>query len=117
MPETLRQRPIERRASSTHGAACRADAAARVFVVSDGTGETAGAAVARPRSRSSRRSWRLRTLRRHPRSRRSARRVVAEAERVGALVVFTLVDRRVAQALLEEAARARRARRSTCSAR
>jgi [pyruvate, water dikinase]-phosphate phosphotransferase / [pyruvate, water dikinase] kinase len=73
-----------------------------IFVVSDGTGDT-GAAVARAALAQFQVECRLRRFGgiRQP---SLARRVVAEAERVGALVLFTLVDRRVAQGLLEEAA-------------
>jgi len=79
------------------------DDAARVtpvFVVSDGTGETA-AAVARAALAQFQVDCPLRRFRgiRHE---GLARRVAAEAEKVGALVVFTLVDRRVARALIEE---------------
>jgi regulator of PEP synthase PpsR (kinase-PPPase family) len=73
-----------------------------IFVVSDGTGDT-GAAVARAALAQFQGECKLRRFGgiRQP---SLARRVVAEAERVGALVLFTLVDRRVAQSLLEEAA-------------
>src|SRR5512145_1352635 len=73
-----------------------------IFVVSDGTGDT-GAAVARAALAQFQVESKLRRFGgiRQP---SLARRVVSEAERVGALVLFTLVDRRVAQALLEEAA-------------
>ena len=72
-----------------------------IFVVSDGTGDT-GAAVARAALAQFQVESKLRRFGgiRQP---SLARRVVAEAERVGALVLFTLVDRRVAQGLLEEA--------------
>ncbi len=73
-----------------------------IFIVSDGTGDT-GAAVARAALAQFQVECKLRRFGgiRQP---SLARRVVAEAERVGALVLFTLVDRRVAQGLLEEAA-------------
>jgi regulator of PEP synthase PpsR (kinase-PPPase family) len=73
-----------------------------IFVVSDGTGDT-GAAVANAALAQFQVDCKLRRFGgiRQP---SLARRVVAEAERVGALVLFTLVDRRVAQSLLEEAA-------------
>src|SRR5687768_10950146 len=73
-----------------------------IFVVSDGTGDT-GAAVARAALAQFQVEWKLRRFGgiRQP---SLARRVIAEAEHVGALVLFTLVDRRVAQALIEEAA-------------
>ena len=81
----------------------KAPAAPRpIFVVSDGTGDT-GAAVARAALAQFQVESKLRRFGgiRQP---SLARRVVAEAERVGALVLFTIVDRRVAQSLLEEAA-------------
>ena len=70
--------------------------------MSDGTGDT-GAAVAKAALAQFQVECKLRRFGgiRQP---SLARRVVAEAERVGALVLFTLVDRRVAQGLLEEAA-------------
>jgi regulator of PEP synthase PpsR (kinase-PPPase family) len=73
-----------------------------IFVVSDGTGDT-GASVAKAALAQFQVECRLRRFGgiRQP---SLARRVVAEAERVGALVLFTIVNRRVAQALLEEAA-------------
>jgi len=71
-----------------------------IFVVSDGTGDTA-AAVAQATMAQFHVDW---TLRRFGGIRHEAlaRRVVSEAERVGALIVFTLVDRRIARALIEE---------------
>ena len=71
-----------------------------LFVVSDGTGETA-AAVARAALAQFQVDFSLRRFGgiRHE---GLARRVAAEAEKLGALVVFTLVDRRVARALIEE---------------
>ena len=71
-----------------------------LFVVSDGTGETA-AAVAKAALAQFQVEGPLRRFGgiRHE---GLARRVAAEAEKVGALVVFTLVDRRVARALIEE---------------
>jgi len=73
-----------------------------IFVVSDGTGDT-GAAVAKAALAQFQVECKLRRFG-GIRQASLARRVVAEAERVGALVLFTLVDRRVAQGLLEEAA-------------
>lgn len=71
-----------------------------IFVVSDGTGDTA-AAVAQATMAQFQVEWNLRRFGgiRHE---ALARRVVSEAERVGALIIFTLVDRRVARALIEE---------------
>ena len=71
-----------------------------IFIVSDGTGETASA-VARAALAQFQVEY---TLRRFGgiRNESLARRVAAEAEKQGALVVFTLVNRRVARALLEE---------------
>jgi regulator of PEP synthase PpsR (kinase-PPPase family) len=74
-----------------------------IFVISDGTGDTA-AAVAQATMAQFQVEWGMRRFGgiRHE---ALARRVVAEAEKVGALIVFTLVDKRVARALLEEAER------------
>jgi regulator of PEP synthase PpsR (kinase-PPPase family) len=76
---------------------------APIFVVSDGTGDT-GAAVAQAAMAQFNVAWSLRRFGgiRHE---GLARRVAAEAEKSGALIVFTLVDKRVARALLEEAGR------------
>jgi regulator of PEP synthase PpsR (kinase-PPPase family) len=75
---------------------------AEVFVVSDGTGETASevvrAAMAQFQS-----PWRLRTFA-ETRSAAQARRVVSAAAQAGALLVFTLVDKQLAGVLREEAA-------------
>jgi [pyruvate, water dikinase]-phosphate phosphotransferase / [pyruvate, water dikinase] kinase len=73
----------------------------QVFVVSDGTGETASAA-ARAVMLQFRDPWRLRVFG-GVRSESQARRAVEEAAEAGALVVFTLVDARVVAALLAEA--------------
>lgn len=74
-----------------------------IFVVSDGTGDT-GASVAQATMAQFHVDYSLRRFGgiRHA---ALAQRVVAEAEKVGALVVFTLVDKRVARALLDEAGR------------
>jgi regulator of PEP synthase PpsR (kinase-PPPase family) len=74
-----------------------------IFVLSDGTGDTA-AAVAQATMAQFQVEWSMRRFGgiRHE---GLARRVVAEAEKVGGLIVFTLVDKRVARALLEEAER------------
>jgi [pyruvate, water dikinase]-phosphate phosphotransferase / [pyruvate, water dikinase] kinase len=72
-----------------------------IYIVSDGTGDT-GAAVAKAALAQFRVDSKLRRFG-GIRQASLARRVVAEAERVGALVLFTLVDRRVAQGLLQEA--------------
>jgi hypothetical protein len=76
-------------------------AAKPIFVVSDGTGDTGAAVVqaALAQFRSETRVRRFGGIRQAT----LAKRVVAEADRVGALVIFTLVDRRVAMALREEA--------------
>lgn len=82
----------------------RPEAASKpVFIVSDGTGET-GAAVIQATMAQFRVDWHLRRFG-GIRQESLARKVVAEAEKSDALVVFTLVDRRVAQALLREADR------------
>lgn len=75
----------------------------QIFAVSDGTGDTA-ASVAQAAMAQFQVEWRLRRFA-GVRHESMARGVVAEAEREQALVVFTLVDKRVAHALLEEAAR------------
>jgi regulator of PEP synthase PpsR (kinase-PPPase family) len=77
------------------------DRSMQVFVVSDGTGETASAA-ARAVMLQFRDPWRLRVFA-GVRSESQARRAVEEAAAAGALVVFTLVDERVVSALLAEA--------------
>lgn len=78
-------------------------APAPIFVVSDGTGDTA-AAVAQAALAQFNVAW---TLRRFGGIRHEglARRLAGEAEKAGALIVFTLVDKRVAKALLDEAGR------------
>ncbi|HME68255.1 MAG TPA: pyruvate, water dikinase regulatory protein [Myxococcota bacterium] len=68
---------------------------AEVFVVSDGTGETATGAVRAAMSQFQT-SWRLRTFG-DVRHESQVRRVVQLAQRSGALVVFTVVDKRVAE--------------------
>ncbi|MDH3521788.1 MAG: kinase/pyrophosphorylase [Myxococcales bacterium] len=75
----------------------------RIYVVSDGTGDTA-AAVAQAAMAQFNVEWRLRRFVgiRHE---SMVQRVVVEAEEEGALIVFTLVDKRLARELLEEAAR------------
>jgi len=74
-----------------------------IYVVSDGTGDTA-AAVAQAAMAQFAVEWRLRRFVgiRHD---AMVKRAVEEAEREGALIVFTLVDSRLAGDLLEEAAR------------
>jgi regulator of PEP synthase PpsR (kinase-PPPase family) len=72
-----------------------------VFVVSDGTGDT-GAAVVEAAMLQFESRWRLRKFP-HVRAESDARRVIPQAAEVGALVVFSLVDSRVAGALLREA--------------
>jgi regulator of PEP synthase PpsR (kinase-PPPase family) len=73
----------------------------QVFVVSDGTGDTASA-LARAAMLQFQVAWELRAFVaiRHP---SQVPRVVDLAERAGALVVFTLVDKQVARALREQA--------------
>ena len=77
------------------------DSPAPIFIVSDGTGDT-GAAVAQAALAQFQSKGKLRRFG-GIRQASLARRVVEEAERSGALVIFTLVDRRVAQGLIEEA--------------
>ncbi|MHC4992431.1 MAG: pyruvate, water dikinase regulatory protein [Planctomycetota bacterium] len=80
-----------------------ADGPTWIFVVSDGTGDTA-AAVVQAAMAQFQVDWRMRRFGgiRQP---ALARRVVEEAERTGALVVFTLVDKRIARGLIDEAGR------------
>lgn len=75
----------------------------QVFVVSDGTGDTAATAV-RAVMLQFQVDWDLRTFTdtRYP---SEVRRIAAEAERQGALIVFTLVDESLAQVLIGEAAK------------
>lgn len=72
-----------------------------VFVVSDGTGDTGSAAV-RAAMIQFRDRWRLRVFR-DARTISEVRRVIALAEQVGALVVFSLVEGEVVEALTHEA--------------
>jgi regulator of PEP synthase PpsR (kinase-PPPase family) len=74
-----------------------------VYAVSDGTGDTA-VAVAQAAMAQFQVEWRLRRYA-GVRHESLARSIVKEAKREQALVVFTLVDGRVARSLLEEAAR------------
>jgi regulator of PEP synthase PpsR (kinase-PPPase family) len=78
------------------------DGRAEIFAVSDGTGETATAVVQAAMAQFQSR-WRLRTFP-DTRSEAQVRRVVAQAGQAGSLVVFTLVDKRLASALRDEAA-------------
>jgi regulator of PEP synthase PpsR (kinase-PPPase family) len=77
------------------------DPIAHVFVVSDGTGDTGSAAV-RAAMLQFRTPWRLRVFSdvRHP---SEARRVIAFAAEAGAMVVFSLVEGTVIDALQREA--------------
>ncbi len=68
-----------------------------IYVVSDGTGETASAAVRAAMLQFETR-WRMRTFG-DVRVESDARRVIEEAARNGALVVFTVVNKRVAREL------------------
>ncbi len=72
-----------------------------VFVVSDGTGDTGSAAV-RAAMIQFRDRWRLRVFR-DARTISEVRRVIELAEEVGALVVFSLVEGEVIEALQREA--------------
>ena len=72
-----------------------------VFVVSDGTGDTGSAAV-RAAMIQFRDRWRLRVFR-DARTISEVRRVIQLAEEVGALVVFSLVEGAVVEALAREA--------------
>ena len=72
-----------------------------VFVVSDGTGDTGSAAV-RAAMVQFRASWRLRVFR-DVRSFSDVRRMLEEAEESGAVVIFSLVDGDIVDALFREA--------------
>jgi regulator of PEP synthase PpsR (kinase-PPPase family) len=72
-----------------------------VFVVSDGTGDTGSAAV-RAAMIQFRHPWRLRVFR-DTRTISEVRRVVEQAEQANALVVFSLVEGEVVEALQREA--------------
>ena len=72
-----------------------------VFVVSDGTGDTGSAAV-RAAMIQFRHRWRLRVFR-DTRTISEVRRVVEQAEQANALVVFSLVEGEVVEALSREA--------------
>jgi hypothetical protein len=75
---------------------------ARVFVVSDGTGGTASTAVNAVMLQFQA-EWDLRTFA-EVRFEADIRRIAEEAERVGALIVFTLVDEEMTEILIGEAA-------------
>jgi [pyruvate, water dikinase]-phosphate phosphotransferase / [pyruvate, water dikinase] kinase len=72
-----------------------------VFVVSDGTGDTGSAAV-RAAMIQFRHRWRLRVYR-DTRTVADARRAVEQAEQANALVVFSLVEGEIVEALQREA--------------
>jgi len=72
-----------------------------VFVVSDGTGDTVSGAV-RAAMIQFRNRWRLRVFR-DARTISEVRRVIAQAQEADALVVFSLVEGDVVEALLHEA--------------
>jgi len=74
-----------------------------VFVVSDGTGETAATAVTAVMLQFQV-EWDLRTFG-DVRSESEIRRIAAEAEQAGAMIVFTVVDEEIASTMLGEAAR------------
>ncbi|MCC6640846.1 MAG: kinase/pyrophosphorylase [Deltaproteobacteria bacterium] len=75
---------------------------AEIFVVSDGTGDTASSAT-QAAMLQFRTPWRMRTFR-DVRQESQARRVIDLAARSGALVVFTVVDERVARTLRDHGA-------------
>ena len=72
-----------------------------VFVVSDGTGDTGSAAV-RAAMVQFREPWRLRVFR-DTRTEGAVRRVLEQAEQVGALVVFSMVEGQIVEFLHREA--------------
>ena len=80
-----------------------APTAAQLFVVSDGTGDTAASAVKAAMLQFST-PWRIRRFR-GVRDATDARRVAALAREAGALIVFTLVEKAIAQELRDECAR------------
>ena len=75
---------------------------ASVFVVSDGTGDTAGAAVNAVMLQF-RVEWDVRTFG-DVRYESEVRRIAADAEQAGALIVFSLVDENIARAMVGAAA-------------
>ncbi|MCX5737829.1 MAG: kinase/pyrophosphorylase, partial [Proteobacteria bacterium] len=75
---------------------------AEVFIVSDGTGETAADTV-RAAMLQFHAKWRMRTFP-DVRSAAQARNLVEAAGRVGALIVFTVVNREAAQVLRDHGA-------------
>src|SRR5574337_774766 len=75
---------------------------AEIFVVSDGTGDTASSAT-QAAMLQFRTPWRMRTFR-DVRQESQARRVIDLAARSGAMVVFTVVDERVARTLRDHGA-------------
>jgi len=75
---------------------------AEIFVVSDGTGDTASSAT-QAAMLQFRAPWRMRTFR-DVRQESQARRVIDLAARAGAMVVFTVVDERVARTLRDHGA-------------
>jgi regulator of PEP synthase PpsR (kinase-PPPase family) len=77
---------------------------AEIFVVSDGTGDTATSAT-QAAMLQFRAPWRMRTFR-DVRQESQARRVIELAARSGAMVVFTVVDERVARTLRDHGATA-----------
>jgi regulator of PEP synthase PpsR (kinase-PPPase family) len=79
------------------------DSQAEIFVVSDGTGDTATAAVQAVMLQFQV-EWNLRTFV-GVRFETEVRLITEEAARAGALIVFTLVDEKVARALIDESAR------------
>ena len=72
-----------------------------VFVVSDGTGDT-GSATVRAAMIQFRNRWRLRVFR-DARTLSEIRRIVTLAEQTGALIVFSLVEGEIVEALIHEA--------------
>ena len=79
----------------------RPDGVATIFVVSDGTGETAAAAV-RAVMLQFQDSWNTRVVS-SVRHESQVRRVIGEAAEASGLVVFSLVDKPIADLLLQEA--------------
>ncbi len=99
-PPPQAQQP--RRPEPASDATADAEGFAEVFIVSDGTGETAADTV-RAAMLQFHAKWRMRTFP-DVRSAAQARNLVEAAGRVGALIVFTVVNREAAQVLRDHAA-------------
>jgi regulator of PEP synthase PpsR (kinase-PPPase family) len=101
-PGTIPPPTEQTRRTASPGAATTDDSWAEVFVVSDGTGETAADTV-RAAMLQFHAKWRMRTFP-DVRSAAQARNVIEAAARNKALVVFTVVNREAAQVLRDHGA-------------